>query len=359
MSRGDNGEGDRSDSDLDIVDCDIHIGMPSEEFVADHLPPRYAERGVTLPMPGYAHPHGRVMDNDEQEGGTTPEKTADYHLDRHGIDRGIVTASTLLLASSIHPNRDYAGELAALGNAYLDEEWLGHDDRLYGSVLVPPTNVERAVSLVEEYGDRDDFVQVVMGSACEQAYGNPRFWPIYEAAAERDLPVAIHTGNDGAGVSNPVGQGNPSNYFEWHNAFPQTYMSHVNSLIVEGVFEEFPELTFVCIEGGFAWAPHLMWRMDKNWRGLRDQAPWLDEPPSYYFENNVRFTTQPVPEPESPEHLIHLLDMMHAEETLMFASDYPPWDVDDPDFVLPSGVDEALERRVFAGNALDAYDFPA
>jgi predicted TIM-barrel fold metal-dependent hydrolase len=51
---------------------------------------------------------------------------------------------------------------------------------------------------------------------------------------------------------------------EWHNILPINYMATVNSLVCEGVFEKFPTLKFVAVEGGVAWLPHLMWRMDKN-----------------------------------------------------------------------------------------------
>ena len=49
--------------------------------------------------------------------------------------------------------------------------------------------------------------------------------------------------------------------------------------------------------------------------------------------------------------------MMHAEETVMFASDYPHWDTDSPLYALPPLPDE-MEKRVFGKIAQELYNLP-
>jgi predicted TIM-barrel fold metal-dependent hydrolase len=131
-------------------------------------------------------------------------------------------------------------------------------------------------------------------------------------------------------------------------------MAHVNSLVCEGVFEKYPKLKFVAIEGGIAWLPHLMWRMDKNYKGLRDLVPWLKRLPSEYIKEHIRLTTQPIEEPANSEHLNQILDMVDAGNTVMFSSDYPHWDFDNPKMALRS-IRKDLRQRILADNAIELY----
>ncbi|HWK81924.1 MAG TPA: amidohydrolase family protein, partial [Thermomicrobiales bacterium] len=112
------------------------------------------------------------------------------------------------------------------------------------------------------------------------------------------------------------------------------------------------------VEGGVSWLPPLMWRLDKNWKGLRQTVPWLEKPPSEYIQEHVRLTTQPIEEPENPAHLKQVLEMFDAGRMLMFSSDYPHWDGDTPSFsARPFGPD--LRARVMGETARALYRLPA
>ena len=134
-------------------------------------------------------------------------------------------------------------------------------------------------------------------------------------------------------------------------------MMQVCSALCEGVFEKFPHVKLVAVEGGYSWVPHLMWRLDKNWKGLRDTVPWLKKAPSEYLPDHARFTTQPMEEPPVKSDLLEVFRMMDAERTLMFSSDFPHWDAEDPRYALRS-MPEQLKERILFRNAADTFRLP-
>ena len=110
------------------------------------------------------------------------------------------------------------------------------------------------------------------------------------------------------------------------------------------------------IEAGFAWMPSLGWRLDKTWKRMKDEAPHLRKAPSEYLREHFWVSTQPMEEPEEPEHLIDVMNWIGWDK-IMFASDYPHWDFDDPFTALPPSLNEARRNMIFSGNAKALYRF--
>jgi predicted TIM-barrel fold metal-dependent hydrolase len=53
-----------------------------------------------------------------------------------------------------------------------------------------------------------------------------------------------------------------------------------------------------------------------------------------------------------------MVSALGMDDRLMFASDYPHWDFDSPDRVLPSSlIGPELHAKVFFQNALDLFAF--
>ena len=127
-------------------------------------------------------------------------------------------------------------------------------------------------------------------------------------------------------------------------------------MVVEGLFEELPGLKVVMVEAGFAWLPALAWRLDRNWRVLRSETPHLKMAPSEYIRRNIWLTTQPMEEPDERTDLLDTIGWI-GWDRLLFATDYPHWDFDDPAQALPAGVGAADRERFFIGNAREVFGF--
>jgi predicted TIM-barrel fold metal-dependent hydrolase len=179
--------------------------------------------------------------------------------------------------------------------------------------------------------------------------------PIYEACDELSLPFNLHVGGGDAGVnpgSYPVGR--PTTFSEYHLGMCIPALYHVMNMVMEGVFIKYPRIKLVLNEFGVAWLPFVSWRLDMEYRAARDDTPWLTKLPSEYIREFVRFSTQPLEEPGNPKDLVALLSLMHGDEVLMFSSDYPHWDADNPDVVLKAFPDE-WKQKIFFDNARDVF----
>jgi predicted TIM-barrel fold metal-dependent hydrolase len=130
----------------------------------------------------------------------------------------------------------------------------------------------------------------------------------------------------------------------------------VISLVAEGVFEAFPTLKVVSVENGFGWIPSLTWRLDSAWSLLKDEIPHLKRLPSEYVREHVYLTTQPVEEPHRPEYFLQMLEHYGDMVThILFASDYPHWDSDNPDMALPPQVPKRVQDLIHYENAARLY----
>ena len=149
----------------------------------------------------------------------------------------------------------------------------------------------------------------------------------------------------------------PASYAERFCVVVQIAETNLVSMVFEGAFERFPGLRVAFVESGWAWLPHILWRMDTAWQGLRRDRPWVKRPPTEYVRDHVRVTTQPFYEPPKPEYADSILEMIDAEHIMLFSTDYPHWDGDDPAQLLRRFERYTTEftARVFSGNAREFF----
>ena len=352
---------------LAIVDCDVHPRAILEDvrpYLTNHwwnylqtygLRPRHGHvKGYPFPKPT---PLASRRDSWPPTGGPPASDldfTREQHLDFYGIETGIL--NPLQPSGQGDQNPELSAALAFAINEWQIADWVRREPRFKASVVVPYEDAVASVTEIRRRAGNRDFAHVLLLSRTSEALGRRRYWPIYEAAVEAGLPVGIHVfGYSGWAMT---GTGWPSFYLEEGVENATTTQQLIASMIMEGVFERYPELKVVLIETGFAWLPALGWRLDKHWERMRDEVPHLKRPPSEYIRQNIWYTTQPIEEPANPEHLRETIDWI-GWDRLMFSTDYPHWDYDDPNYAFKFKMTQAQREALFRGNTAKVYRLPA
>jgi uncharacterized protein len=361
---------------LTIIDTDVHNAVPPDSIRA--LGPYMSKRWARyLELIGArslgedplirARPATSRSDAWPPNGkgpGEDPDFVRQQLLDAYGIHCGILNNTSGTWQPYIGGNQP-AGltiELMHALNDWAADEWLTIDRRWRSSICVPfeePAAAAREIALRRDGPDADRWVQVLLADRLEKPIGNPKYWPMIEAAAEHGVPLAFHPG--GRGMNPITGCGWPSYYYEDHVGYPQAAFSHLASLIFEGAFDRWPQLKVVMVEGGYSWAVPYAWRLDGAWRLLREEVPDLERKPSEYLRDRVWYTTQPMEEPERPQWFPAMYRQMERAglgNRLMFSTDYPHWDFDSPTHALPRSLDQDARRRILAENASALYGIP-
>jgi uncharacterized protein len=354
-----------------LIDCDVHHTWKTAKEVVAYLPRQWREmvegRGeesffpISPAITFYPPALGTNKRVDAYSPGGAPPGS-DYEtlrtqlLDAFPIDYVILSYD--IGANGAIPNLYLATQLVSAMNDWSIDCWLNRDDpRLRGAILVPTQIPEDGAREVRRLGSHPKMAEVLLvANGMGKPFGHPVYHPIYEAAIEQGLPVAIHNGGDQPiGTSQMSAGGMPNLRLEFHTLAPQSTIHHFVSFITHGVFEKYPDLKLLLVEIGVSWVPWCLWTLDAHYRELKAESPWIKKLPSEYFRDHVRLSTQPLEASPKKGQLIQLLEAFGGmDDVLMFATDYPHWDTDDPLYIsrrLPAG----WLQKVFHGNAESFY----
>lgn len=353
-----------------IIDSDVHHTWASSTELQDYLPASWREfvrestpefRPPTLMYPQIGGVNKRV-DSFGPNGelpGAVRETMREQLLDPFNVEAAVLTYDIGNEAN--HHNPHFSAAIASAANDWTLDHWLTDDEpRLYSAVLCGTQLPEQAAREIRRVGPHPRMVSVLMCSnGLGLPFGHPTFDPIYAAAVELGLPVSIHVGNEVHRVTHYTAAGMPSSRLEAHSTLMQPVQHYLTSLITYGVFERFPELKVVIVEAGVSWLPWFLLRLDAMEAQLRRESPWVKRTPSDYVREHVRFTTQPFDAGPNRAGLISMLEGVGGiEDLLMFSSDYPHWDADDP-LYLTRMVPAAWRDKILRENARKLYGLPA
>ena len=355
---------DGAGSQLRIFDCDVHpVPKQGLTSLAPYLPKPWKDRfdrkqamhdGLNVPM-RFKHPNGTVVRQDARtpDGGPAASSAAFLAhdlLDAQGIEGTLLNCFDAGGLLSAQAGIEESIVLATAYNDYFIEEWLSVDRRLKYAPAVPTQDPASSAAEIRRIGKHPQVVAVFI-PLVNVLMGHRYYWPIYEACEELGLPVYNHvTGIESIFSGTPtLAMGTADSYIERYAAVTQVGMASVASLILSGTLEKFPKLKFIFAEYGFLWISSLFYRLDRTWRGLHHEVPWVRRPPSEYLHERFLFTTQPCDEPDNPAELKTLISML-GHDILCFSTDYPHWDNDMPNQTLRM-LDRDARKAVFFDNA--------
>lgn len=188
--------------------------------------------------------------------------------------------------------------------------------RLY-PVMVPnywdPAGARASVERCQALGARGLMVPLKPGKDVDGKsihYNHPKMDPLYAAIADSGIPLIFHIGEaiptamPGAAGTSLLTQ-------------MQGFRLQWSQLTFGGVFDRFPQLKAVFVEGGLAWVASMLHDADMAATHFRTSMnPQLAHPPSWYWKQHcyATFMTDPVG--------LSLLERIGAE-TCMWSSDYP------------------------------------
>jgi predicted TIM-barrel fold metal-dependent hydrolase len=216
-------------------------------------------------------------------------------------------------------------------NDWLRAKYLNFNSRLKGMALIPMQDVPAAVmELRRAVQDLGMVGAMLPSNGLNPHLSAKHFWPVYEEAAKLDCALAVHGGCYG-----DLG-------FNTYTVFPATralgmpvpLAIAVTGMIVDGVLDEFPSLRVGFLEGGTAWIPMVIDRLEREleYGGLR-----VKRKPEDYFKNGKLFVGC-----EGNEKALAYAIERVGPEPFMFASDFPhEISLDN----CMEEIDEIVERR--------------
>jgi predicted TIM-barrel fold metal-dependent hydrolase len=328
-----------------VIDSDGHA-RDLDEFIKPYLAEPFCRRRMPyIPREVYDRSLGGTLG---QSGIKHEERLA--AMDRQQIDTAVLYPTNGLGIGRIREPA-YA---AALCRAYNDfiSDYCKVSPRLKAVANLPIYNPQEAA---KELNRAVTKLGLVGGMLAAQAHGknlgSSEFYPVYEEAQRLGAPIAIHA----FGGDEPGSEIFDQFIYLHTTGHPFPVLRQLTAMIFGGVPELFPQLKLAYLEIGCGWIPYWTERMDEEWekRG-KVEAPLCKEKPSEYLTGGrIYYGCEP-----GEKMMGYVVDAI-GSETLMYASDYPHWDMSWPESAVlvwrREGLSLEAKKNILEKNARRFY----
>jgi predicted TIM-barrel fold metal-dependent hydrolase len=328
------------------------IRQTAENFNKAMRVPMFPQRGSEQDMGGrISRMPTRGLEKTQHKGAERDTEIAIRWMNAMGVDYTCLFPNALLSAG-LHPQIEIEVALAQAYNRWMCERVLTDQPRIKAMLYLPFNDPEAAYETVREFGDKKGVIAFLISGIRYNAVYDNVFIKTYKLMEEMGKPLAFHTA------------------YNWHTrdmeqmnkflsvhalGFPFYNMLHMTNWIINGMPERFPNLKVLWIEGGLAWIPFMMQRLDHEYMLRISEAPLLKKLPSEYMQD-MYYASQPMERVGNEELLPATFRAIKADTQLLFATDYPHWDFDLPSTVydLPF-LGEQQKRNILGGNAAKLF----
>jgi predicted TIM-barrel fold metal-dependent hydrolase len=243
-------------------------------------------------------------------------------------------------------------------------EFCNQDPRLVGVGFLPLHDPERSLAAVDEALELGcGALWVAHAPSAGRSPAHTDNDPVWAKVQEAGVPLVLHIGGGRNTIARAWHQNGRPRPVDLHGGgenlrakdLPSVHHAaetFLTAMVLDGVFERFPDLRCGVIEMGASWVPSLLHRLDYAARSFSRTEPMLAEltlEPSEYVRRQVRFT--PFPGEDVAE-----LIAGSGPELYLFSSDYPhPEGTRDPIGRFERSfdehhTDEAARQRFYEDN---------
>jgi len=300
-------------------------------------------------------------------------------MDQDHIDMAVLYP-TMLLGLQSETDVDFAEAQARAYNDWCSDHVQEGEGRLFGAGALPPMHhpdhVPRVAAEIRRVASLPGMVSVFMrpNPAVQwRPFNDPVYDPIWQAAADTGLPIALHpflvadlpgackglrlswprrpdgTYRDDFDPERPYDpeelmahpELRPTNIFTQGIANPFDVMACIAFLTAGGVCERFPETKFIFLEANGGWLVPWLERLDHHCRKYHWEVPDLSMLPSEYFRRQCWISF----DPDEAMLAMTAQSPLVGADRIIWASDYPH-----PDAKFPGVTEELAE-------ALDGLSF--
>jgi predicted TIM-barrel fold metal-dependent hydrolase len=242
---------------------------------------------------------------------------------------------------------DMALTLARQANDILHEGISVHPDRFAGFAALPTQSPEAAADELERTVTELGFKGALISGLTQGSFlDDKKFWPIFERAAELDVPIYLHPAIPNQAVVEAYYDGYRNSEYPvlmgavW--GFTVETATHALRLILSGVFQEYPRLKIILGHLGET-LPFLLWRLEWTYNNLTKKTGiakcFRDH---FYVTTSGNFS--------EPALLCTVMEL--GADRILFAVDWPfNSNAEGVEFVRKASITSKDKSKIFAGNA--------